>query len=107
MAICRIIETGSTPEQYEQIRSKLGVDETPPPGDLIHIAAKGEDGTIRIIDVWESREQAEEWGDKVRAARQDLGVGDTTPPQITILEVHHVLIAGSRPIEGVGTQTTG
>ena len=106
MAICRIIETGSTPEQYEQIRSKLGVNEAPPTGDLIHIAAKGDDGTIRIIDVWETREQAEEWGDKVRAVRQELGVGDASP-QITVMEVHHVLTAGARPIEGVGTQTTG
>jgi len=106
MAICRIIETGASPEQYEQIRSKLGVDATPPPGGLIHIAAKGDDGTIRIIELWETREHAEEWGDKVRAVRQDLGLGDTTP-QITFLEVQRVLTAGARPIEGVGTQTTG
>lgn len=107
MAICRIIETGASPEQYERIRSKLGIDEAPPPGGLIHIAAKGDDGTIRIIEVWETREHAEEWGDKVRAVRQDLGVADAPTPQISFLEVQRVLTAGARPIEGVGTQTTG
>ena len=107
MTICRIIETGATPEQYEQVRSKLGVDESPPPGGLIHIAAKGENGTIRVIEVWETRDQAEEWGDKVRATREELGIGGTTPPQITFLEVQRVMTAGARPIEAVGTQTTG
>ena|SRR5215831_11329909 len=107
MAICRIIETGATPEQYEQVRSQLGVEESPPPGGLIHIAARGEDGTIRIIEVWETREHAEEWGEKVRATRQELGLVGATPPQITFLEVQRVMTVGARPIEAVGTQTAG
>jgi quinol monooxygenase YgiN len=108
MAVCRIIETGATPDQYEQVRSKLGVDENnPPPGGQIHIAAKGDDGTIRVIEVWESREQAEDWGEKVRAVRQELGIGSITPPPITYFEVQRVMTAGARPIEAVGTQTTG
>ena len=102
MAICRIIETGATPQQYDQVRSKLGVEDNPPPGGLIHIAAKTDDGTIRIIEVWETREHAEEWADKVRATRQELGFGGTAP-QITFLDVHSVLTAGERPIQGVGT----
>ena len=104
MAICRIIETGATPEEYERIRSKLGVDESPPSGGQVHIAAKGEDGAIRIIEVWESREQAEDWGEKVRAARQELGIGGEAPPSITYFEVQRVMTTGARPIEGVGTQ---
>ena len=108
MAVCRIIETGATPDEYEQVRSKLGVDESnPPPGGQIHIAAKGEDGTIRVIEVWESREQAEAWSEKVRAARQELGIGSSTPPPIAYFEVQRVMTAGARPIEGVGTQTSG
>jgi hypothetical protein len=112
MAVCRIIETGATPEQYEQVRSKLGVDESnPPPGGQIHIAATGEDGKIRVIEVWNSREQADEWGNKVRAVRQELGIGGDAPPSIVYLEVQRVMSvqhevpAGSKPIEGVGTAT--
>jgi hypothetical protein len=108
MAICRVVETGATPEQYEQVRSKLGVEEgSAPPGGLVHIAAIGEDGKMRVIEVWETREQAEEWGDKVRAVRQELGIGAPAPPPITYLDVHRVLVqevsSGSKPIEGVGT----
>jgi hypothetical protein len=88
MSICRIIETPATPEQYDQIRTRLGVDENnPPPGGKIHIAAKGDDGKVRIIEVWDSREQAEAWGEKVRAVREELGVGAGAEPTITYLEV--------------------
>ena len=109
MAVCRIIETGATPEEYEQVRSKLGIDEgSAPAGGLVHIAAVGEDGKVRVIDVWETREHAEEWGDMVRAVRQELGVGDPAPPAITYLDAHRVLAAqevpsANKPIEGVGT----
>ena len=93
MAVCRIIDTGATPEQYEQVRSKLGLDEdSAPPGAHIHVAAMREDGTIRVVEVWESREQAEAWGEQVRAVRQELGIGDAPPP-ITYYEVHNYLTA--------------
>lgn len=105
MAVCRIIDTDATPDQYHQVRSKLGVDEnTVPPGAQMHIAALRDDGTIRIIEVWDSREEAEAFGEKVRAVRQELGIGDGTLPPITYYEV---VVAGPRPIEAVGTATAG
>lgn len=109
MAVCRIIETGASPEEYEQVRSKLGLEqESAPQGALVHIAAVGEDGKVRVIEVWETRDQAAEWGEKVRAVRQELGVGDPGSPPITYLEAHRVLAvqevpSANKPIEGVGT----
>jgi hypothetical protein len=44
---------------------------------------------IRVIEVWESREQAEEFTKKVMAAREDLGIG-TDRPMIQYLEVHRL-----------------
>jgi hypothetical protein len=90
MAICRIIETGATPEDYERVSDKVGARNSPPEGGQLHIAAKGEDGTIRIIEVWDSREQAEAFGERVRAARQELGVGDGSMPPIEYLELHRL-----------------
>ena len=50
MAICRIIETGVTPQQYIQLVTQLGVGESnPPPGGTIHIAAEGDDGKMRSL----------------------------------------------------------
>ena len=87
MAIARIIETEITPEEYEQMRERLGVGDTPPPGGSFHVAAIGEAGKVRIVEVWDSREQAEAWGEKVAAAR-DLG---GRPPSIEYLEVHRIV----------------
>lgn len=90
MAIARIIETGITPDEYDQMRERLGMADAPPPGGASHVAAIGEDGKIRIVEVWDSREQAEAWGEKVMAARTEAGFGDG-PPTIEYLDVHNVV----------------
>ena len=89
MAICRIIETGAKPEQYDQVRAHLGLGDAAPPGSMVHIAAIGDDGLMRVIEVWESRDQAEEFAEKVIAARAAIGIAPVRP-QIQYLEVHRI-----------------
>lgn len=90
MSIARIIQTGITTGEYDQMRERLGVVDTPPPGGLFHVAAVGEDGKVRIVEVWDSREEAEAWGEKVMAARNEAGFGEG-PPSIEYLDVHSVV----------------
>lgn len=88
MAICRIIKTGATPEQYDQVGERVGAGGTQPPGGVLHIGAVGEDGTVRVIEVWDSREQAEEWSRKVMAVREELGIGGQ--PEISYYDVRRL-----------------
>jgi hypothetical protein len=90
VATARFVKTGITPEAYDQMREKLGIGDTPPPGGVFHAAAVGEDGKIRVFEVWDSREQAEAWGEKVMAVRTEAGFGDG-PPSIEYLDVHKVV----------------
>jgi hypothetical protein len=90
MTVCRIIEAGVTPEQYDQVREQLGLGDTPPPGSSFHVAGRDDDGKIRIVELWESREQAEAFGERVGAAREAAGVGGDMPT-ITYLEVHNLV----------------
>ena len=90
MAIARIIETEITTDVYDQMRERLGIGDTPPPGAVFHAAATAEDGKVRIVEVWDSREQAEAWGEKVAAAREEAGLSGT-PPSIEYLEVHNIV----------------
>jgi hypothetical protein len=90
VATARTIKTGITPDEYDQMREKLGVGDTPPEGGVSHTAAIGEDGKIRIFEVWDSREQAEAWGDKVMAVRTEAGFGEG-PPEIEYLEVYRTI----------------
>jgi hypothetical protein len=89
-AVARIIETGITPGEYDQMRERLGMADTPPPGGVLHVATIGEGGKIRIVEVWDSREQAEAWSEKVAAAREEAGFGER-PPSIEYVEVHNVV----------------
>ena len=57
------------------MRERLEAGDTPPPGGVFHVAALGEDGKVRIVQVWDSREQAKAWGEKVAAAREEAGFG--------------------------------
>jgi hypothetical protein len=91
MAIFRIIETGVTPEQYDQVSERLGMGDSPPPGAQFHVAALADDGTIRVLELWDSRDQAEQFTEKVRAAREELGV--TGQPSVTYMDVHRLRTA--------------
>jgi len=87
VATARFVKTGITPDEYDQMRDKLG---DRPAGGVFHAAAVGEDGKIRVFEVWDTREQAEAWGEKVRALRTEAGFGDG-PPEIEYLDVHNVI----------------
>ena len=90
MAVARIISTQIGTDEYDQMRERLGIVDTPPTGGLFHVAAIGDDGNVRIVEVWETRERAEAWGEKVAAAREAAGLGEA-PPTIEYLEVHSIL----------------
>jgi len=90
VATARFVKTGITPGEYDQMREKLGIGDTPPPGGVFHTAAVGEDGKIRVFEVWDSREQADAWDEMVMAVRTEAGFGDG-PPSIEYLEVHRIV----------------
>jgi hypothetical protein len=85
---------GATLEQYDQILVKMGFTAGGRhlPGCLFHWVSKTDDG-LRVIDVWESREQFD------RFAEEQIGpfsqeVGFPNPPKTTFCEVHNYLTAG-------------
>jgi hypothetical protein len=88
MAIARLVKTEITKDDYDQMLSKLGVQGTPPPGGVFHLAAVGDDGKIKIVEIWDSREEAEAWAEKVAAARQASGFAE---PSVEFLDVHNVI----------------
>ncbi len=96
MSTFRIIETGVSPGEYDQVRERLGLAPgTPPPGAQLHLAAIADDGKVRVIEVWDSREQAEGFTEKIRAARDQAGLTGG-PPAITYMDVHNLAAAFDR-----------
>jgi hypothetical protein len=81
-------------DQYDQVIEKMGF--TPggagPVGNMFHWVTEI-DGHVRITDVWETREQFEQF------AQETIGplaaeVGVPQPPEVTYFEVHSFLTAG-------------
>jgi hypothetical protein len=86
--------TGGTLEQYDQILEKMGF--TPGgrhgSGCLFHWVTETDAG-IRVIDVWESREQFDRFAEEqVGPYSQEVGLPG--PPETTFYDVHSYLTAG-------------
>ena len=84
----------ATLAQYDEVVKKMGFRPGGPgaPGGLFHWVTKTDSG-IRVIDVWESRDQFEKFSaEKIRPLAAQAGI--TEPPKVTFFEVHNYLIKG-------------
>lgn len=85
----------STPN-YDAVSKILDVDNDPPDGMLLHSAGFSDDGTFRIFDVWETREQQERFmSERLMPAMQQMDVGQGGPPnRMESYELHHMVAPG-------------
>jgi hypothetical protein len=95
MAVAVVQEfDGGTLEQYDQIVAGLGLTPGGPgaAGGMFHWVT-AVDGGIRVTDVWESAEQFQAFAqEKIGPLAAQAGI--TSPPRITMYEVHNYLTAG-------------
>jgi hypothetical protein len=82
---------GATLDMYDQVIQKMGLVRGGPlpPGGISHWVAQTDDA-IRVVDVWETREQFD------RFAQEQIGpysqqAGFPGPPETTYHEVHNTL----------------
>ena len=87
--------SGATLAQYDQVIEKMGLTRggSGPPGAIFRWVAKTDDG-MRVVDVWETREQFE------RFAQEQIGpysreVGIEGAPEMRFYDVHNYLTAQS------------
>jgi hypothetical protein len=82
MAVVGVFESPTlTQEQYEQVVSRITGGKTrmespsdwPVPGLLVHVAGQGARG-FRVVDVWESQEAFDRWGETLAPVLQEVGV---------------------------------
>ena len=94
MAIVHIQETPADGmETYDQVNEKLGVDDNPPEGLIVHTAGMSGSNMV-IVDVWESQDAFDRFTEErlMPVIREVMG-GD--PPegmaQTRTHEVHHLV----------------
>ena len=85
---------GGTLAQYDQVVQKKGFHPGGPgaPGGLFHWVTKTDSG-IRVVDVWESRDQFEKFA-AAKIGPLTAQAGITQPPKVTFFEVHNYLTKG-------------
>jgi hypothetical protein len=76
-------------EIYEQIRAQLGLEK--PAGGIFHVAGPSPTGGWRVIEVWESEEEANRFfQERFVPALRTLGVSGP-PPQRQFWPVHNAM----------------
>jgi hypothetical protein len=85
---------GTTLEQYDQVVEKMGL--TPrgpgPPGAISHWATKTDEG-IRVVDVWETKEQFERFArEQITPYAREAGVPGE--PRLQFFDVHNYFTQG-------------
>ena len=78
-----------TKEKYDESNSKLeeaGL-EWPPDGLELHVCF-GEDGSLMVSEIWDSREQFEAFGEKLMPVLKDTGIDFSGEPDV--YEAHNV-----------------
>lgn len=84
---------GATLAQYDQITERIGLLPLGPAPDaeLFHWVTKT-DGGIRVVDVWESRDDFERFvEDKLSPVFEELGMSG---PEIQFFDVHNYFSGG-------------
>jgi hypothetical protein len=96
MAVAVVMEfKGATLEQYDKTIEKMALKARGPgaPGGLFHWVTETSDG-IRVTDVWESREQFDDFAqNQIGPITAEVGVPE--PPEMTFYDVHNYFTAGS------------
>ena len=80
--LARFTPAGLTKEQYEEVNKRL--EETgaiPADGQELHVCF-GNDGDLRISEIWESEEKMQAFGDRLMPILGEVGITQGAPPEI-------------------------
>jgi hypothetical protein len=80
--LIRFTPSGMSSEQYDSVGRKLQDDgHWPPEGLLAHVCF-GSSGNLLVSEVWESREQQEQFAQHLMPVLQEAGVDVSGEPEI-------------------------
>ena len=84
--VVRFPPSNMSKQQYDSIRSDLeGAGDWPAEGCQLHVLF-GPENDMRVSEVWESAEQLQAFGDKLRPKIEQAGVQMSGEPEV--FEVH-------------------
>lgn len=90
MAVAMMVDNPEgSQEVYDKIRAQLGLEK--PAGGIFHVAGPSPNGGWRVIEVWESEEEANRFfQERLVPALEALGLSGP-PPQRELWPVHNAM----------------
>ena len=86
--LVRYNEVGMTREKYDQVGTILEQGDFPPPGLRYHLL-HGEDGSLRVSEVWDTADQFRAFNDEVLLPVLDrVGIRLSAPADV--IEIHEL-----------------
>ena len=87
MIVARMHPANLTAQKYDETHPKVEAAGFPPDGLDYHICF-GSPDHLMVSEIWDSREQFEAWGQKLRPVLTEAGIELSSEPEI--FEVHRV-----------------
>lgn len=86
--LIRIAPRSLTRQQYDEVRRRLEeAGDWPADGCDIHVLF-GSEGNLRVSEIWDSQEQLDAFGERLRPVVEDVGIEMGEPE---LLEVHNIV----------------
>jgi hypothetical protein len=86
--LARFTPKSLTAEKYEEGTRRLEeAGDWPPEGMELHVMF-GPDDSLRVSEIWDSKEQLEAFGQKLMPVLSDIGI---EPGEPELLEVHNIV----------------
>jgi hypothetical protein len=86
--LVRFSPANMTAEQYDRVSEQIqGSGDWPPEGLDIHVCF-GEEGNLRVSEIWDSQEQMEAFGEKLMPQLSEGGIEFSAEPEV--LPVHNI-----------------
>jgi hypothetical protein len=86
--LIRFTPSSLTAEQYDgTVRQLEGQGDWPPDGLEYHVCF-GTDGNLKVSEIWDSQEQLDAFGERLRPVLDDAGID---PGQPEIIQIHNII----------------
>jgi hypothetical protein len=86
--VVRFHPTGMTTKQYEDATSRLEEAGAWPPDGLDYHICFGQDGDLRVSEIWDSQEKFEAFGQRLMPILSEVGI---QPGEPETLEVQNIV----------------
>lgn len=86
--LIRFTPSSLSTAQYDESIAKLEAQGDFPPDGLDYHVCFGTDGSLKVSEIWDSREQLEAFGERLMPVLSDVGI---EPGEPEIVPIHNVI----------------